>query len=72
MDATDDQRAILTVLLEARPRMVGLEELRTVEGVDYAEEAVHHLREDGVVVRLGDLVGVSRAAVRYGELMLRT
>jgi alkylated DNA nucleotide flippase Atl1 len=36
------------------------------------EEAVYHLREDGVVVRLGDMVGIGRAAMRYGKLMRTT
>jgi hypothetical protein len=48
--------------------MVGLPELLTLVDVERPDEAVHHLVADGVAVRLGDLVGVTRAAVRYSEL----
>jgi hypothetical protein len=68
MPADDDQRAILAALLREHPRMVGLPELLTLVDVERPDEAVHHLVADGVAVRLGDLVGVTRAAVRYSEL----
>jgi hypothetical protein len=72
MGMEDHQRAIVATLLCARPRMLELAELAALDGVERVEEAVHHWREDGVVVRLGDLVGVSRAAMRYRELMDRS
>ena len=55
----------------AASRMVGLPELLTLGDVERPDEAVHHLVADGVAVRLGDLVGVTRAAVRYSELTAR-
>lgn len=51
--------------------MVELPGLLALEGIDRPEEALHHLVADGVAVRLGDLVGLTRAAVRHGELMSR-
>jgi hypothetical protein len=64
-----DQRAIVRILLREHPRMVPLPDLRAAEGIERPDEAVHHLVADGVAVRLGDLVGVTHAALRFGQLM---
>jgi hypothetical protein len=63
------QRAVLGALLEAHPRLLGLEELVTrLADVPRAREALRVLTDDGLATRLGDRVGLSRAAVRFDAL----
>lgn len=69
MTATDAQRALLTSLLEAHPRLFEADDLvaRHADLRD-ADDALYELLEDGLATRLGDLVGASRAAVRFEAL----
>jgi hypothetical protein len=63
------QRAILGALLRAHPRMLGIDELvEQLAEVRRAREALRVLVDDGLATRLGDRVGVSRAAVRFDAL----
>jgi hypothetical protein len=63
------QRTILRVLLEAHPRMLGVEELvALLDEVPRAREALRVLVDDGLATRLGERVGLSRAAVRFDAL----
>jgi hypothetical protein len=63
------QRILLGTLLEAHPRLLGLEELEAqLPDVPRVREALRVLVEDGLATRLGDRVGVSRAAVRFDML----
>jgi hypothetical protein len=65
------QRQILQLLLEAHPRLIGVDEVvRRLEDVPRVEEALRVLVADGLATTLGDRVGVSRAAVR-GEVLLK-
>jgi hypothetical protein len=63
------QRALLEALLEAHPRLLGIDDLGTrLRDVPRTGEALRVLVGDGLVTRLGDRVGVSRAAVRFDAL----
>jgi hypothetical protein len=63
------QRAVLRALLETHPRLVGVDELVAQLGdVPRPREALRVLVDDGLATRLGDRVGVSRAAVRFDAL----
>ena len=63
------QRTVLRVLLEAHPRMLGLEELvALLDDIPRSREALRVLVDDGLATRLGDCVGLSRAAVRFDAL----
>jgi hypothetical protein len=63
------QRSVLGALLEAHPRMLGVDELvARLPEVPRAREALRVLIDDGLVTRLGDRVGLSRAAVRFDAL----
>ena len=63
------QRTVLRVLLEVHPRMLGVEELVTLlDDLPHAREALRVLVDDGLATRLGDRVGLSRAAVRFDAL----
>ena len=63
------QRAVLGALLAAHPRMLGADELADrLAGVPRVREALRVLVDDGLATRLGDRVGVSRAAVRFDAL----
>ena len=71
-DYNASQRQVLSALLNAHPRLVGIEELTAqLRGVPRAREALKVLVEDGLATRLGDRIGVSRAAVRFKSLMLQ-
>jgi hypothetical protein len=49
--------------------MLGIDELAAqLNDVPRPREALHVLVEDGIATRLGDRVGVSRAAVRFQAL----
>ena len=63
------QRAVLTALLAAHPRLLGTDELEAgLTGVPRTREALRVLVGDGLATRLGDRVGASRAAVRFDAL----
>jgi hypothetical protein len=63
------QKAVLEALFQAHPRMVGIDELagRLAE-IPRVREALRVLVDDGLATQLGELVGVSRAAVRFQAL----
>jgi hypothetical protein len=64
------QRAVLRTLLEAHPRLLDVGELDDrLPDVPRVQEALRVLVGDGLATRLGDRVGVSRAAVRFDALM---
>jgi hypothetical protein len=65
MRADDDDRSILAALVAAHPAMVAVDTLRELDGIEYAEEAVQRLRDDGLVVRAGGLA--ARAAPSGGR-----
>jgi hypothetical protein len=69
MGADQDDRLILAALAGAHPAMVEIGALRDTEGVQYPDEAVRRLRDDGLVVRAGDLVGTSRTFRRAQALL---
>jgi hypothetical protein len=63
------QRAVLGTLLEAHPRMLDADELVAhLSDVPRAREALRVLVDDGLVTRLGDRIGLSRAAVRLDAI----
>jgi hypothetical protein len=63
------QRAVLGVLLAAHPRLLDIEELDARVGdVPRPREALRVLVGDGLATKIGDRVGVSRAAVRFDAL----
>jgi hypothetical protein len=67
--ADSAQRIVLRALLDAHPRLLGVEELAAqLADVPRVREALKVLVEDGLATRLGDRVGVSRAAVRLVTL----
>jgi hypothetical protein len=69
--ATDaDQRATLGLLLERHPAMVDVDELCAELAGVAVDEALQALVDDGLVNRLGDRLGASRAAVRADQLAL--
>jgi hypothetical protein len=68
-DHNHAQRAVLSALLTAHPRLLGLEELvDRLPDVPRVREALRVLVDDGLATRLGDRVGVSRAAARFNTL----
>ena len=63
------QRQVLYTLLDEHPRLMGTDELGAkLSEVPRVREALRILVEDGLATRLGDRVGVSRAAVRFQSL----
>jgi hypothetical protein len=63
------QRAVLGALLAAHPRMLGTDELvAELPEIPRVRETLRALVDDGLVTRLGDRVGCSRAAVRFDAL----
>jgi hypothetical protein len=68
-DPSAAQRAVLDALFKAHPRMLDINELAAqLTGVPRVREAVRVLVDDGLATQLGQLVGVSRAAVRFDAL----
>lgn len=67
--ADDDHRLILAALMSSHPRMVDMAVLRDLSGVQYPDEAVRRLRDDGLITRAGDLVGTSRTFPRAQALL---
>jgi hypothetical protein len=63
------QRLVLGALLDAHPRLIGIDELAgQLTEVPRVREALRVLVDDGLATQLGDRVGVSRAAVRFAVL----
>jgi hypothetical protein len=63
------QRAVLAALLAAHPRLLPIDDLvAQLHDVPRPREAVRMLVQDGLATQLGQLVGVSRAAVRFDVL----
>jgi hypothetical protein len=68
-DHDEPHRAVLRVLLAAHPRMLDIGELvAQLPDVPRAREALRVVIADGLANRLGDRVGLSRAAVRFDAL----
>lgn len=68
-DPNAGQRAVLAALFDAHPRMLSIDELATqLTDVPRVREALRVLIDDGLATQLGQLVGVSRAAVRFHAL----
>jgi DNA-binding GntR family transcriptional regulator len=68
-DPSSTQRIVLGALLQAHPRLLGVDELAAqLAGVPRVREALKVLVDDGLATRLGDRVGVSRATVRFEAL----
>jgi hypothetical protein len=68
-DADSTQRAVLGALSDAHPRMLPIGELEAVLGRPDTEQAVRRLSDDGLANVLGERVGLSRPAVRLGQLV---
>ena len=63
------QRSVLCALLEAHPRLLDVGELdNRLPEIPRVQDALRVLVDDGLATRLGDRVGVSRAAVRFDAL----
>jgi len=63
------QRAVLDALFDAHPHMLAIDDLaEQLTDVPRVREAVRVLVDDGLAMQLGQLVGVSRAAVRFDAL----
>jgi hypothetical protein len=63
------QRTLLGLLLEHHPAMLTADEIhRLLSGVLDVDDAIAHLSGDGLINRLGDMIGASRAAVRGAQL----
>jgi hypothetical protein len=70
-DHDDPQRRVLSALLTAHPRLLDLHELEAqLPDVPRVREALNVLVGDGLATKLGDRIGVSRAAVRFDVLRL--
>ena len=70
MDPSEPQRVLLRSLLAAHPKLLEADELVALHArFPNAESALRVLVDDGLVTRLGDLVGASRTAVRSEALL---
>ena len=68
-DPERNQRVILRALLDAHPRLLGLDDLGVViPHPDEVEYAVAQLAADGLASVLGKRVGATRAAMRFEAL----
>jgi hypothetical protein len=68
-DHDSPQRVVLKTLLEAHPRLLETNELAAqLPDVPRVNQVVRVLVNDGLATRIGDLVGASRAAVRFDTL----
>jgi hypothetical protein len=68
-DPDFSQRAVLGALLSAHPRLIDVQQLEAqLPDVPRVREALNVLVGDGLATKLGDRVGVSRAAVRFDVL----
>ena len=71
MEADFAQRTVLGLLLEAHPSMLSVEDVRRqLRDVPEVDHAIKTLVGDGVLNRLGELLGVSRATIRTEQLTL--
>ena len=63
------QQALLATLLDAHPKLLEVDDLLAGHTHPlHPEAALRVLLDDGLATRLGDLVGASRAAVRFEAL----
>ena len=63
------QRVVLGALLEAHPRLLETNKLASeLPDVPRVNQVIRVLVDDGLATRMGDLVGASRAAVRFEAL----
>jgi hypothetical protein len=70
-DPNHSQRAVLGLLKGAHPAMLAADDVRRqLSDVPRVDEAIKTLVGDGLVSRVGDLLGVSRAAIRADQLAL--
>jgi hypothetical protein len=68
-DPDHNQRVVLGTLLDAHPRMLGLDDLGVaIPDPAAVEYAVTQLASDGLATVLGKRVGATRAAVRFDAL----
>jgi len=68
-EADANQRTVLDALLEAHPRMLGLDDLGVaIPDPAAVEYAVTQLASDGLASKLGERVGATRPAVRFRAL----
>jgi hypothetical protein len=68
-DSDINQRTILRALLDAHPRMLGLDDLGVaIPDPAAVEYAVTQLASDGLATNLGERVGATRPAVRFRAL----
>jgi len=68
-DPNHSQRVVLGALLDAHPRLLGIDQLTAqLSDVPRVPEALRVLIQDGLATRLGDRVGLARAAVRFREI----
>ena len=68
-DTDGNQRTVLRALLDAHPRMLGLDDLGVaIPDPAAVEFAVTQLASDGLAAKLGERVGATRAAVRFDVL----
>jgi hypothetical protein len=65
----DDDRAILAYLVARHPAMVNLDEVLALDGVEHPREAVDRLRDDGLLTKLGAMVGTTRTYRRARALL---
>jgi len=64
-----NERTVLRTLLDAHPRMVGLDDLGVaIPDPAAVEFAVTQLASDGLATKLGERVGATRPAVRFRAL----
>jgi hypothetical protein len=70
-EAEVNQRTVLRALLDAHPRMLGLDDLGVaIPDTSAVEYAVTQLAADGLAIKLGERVGATRPAVRFRALSL--
>ena len=68
-DPDRNQRVVLRALLDAHPRLLGLDDLGVViPHPTEVEYAIAQLASDGLATLLGKRVGATRAAVRFDSL----
>ena len=68
-DSEVNQRTVLRTLLDAHPRMLGLDDLGVaIPDPAAVEFAVTQLASDGLATKLGKRVGATRPAVRFRAL----
>ncbi len=69
-DPDVNQRVVLRTLLDAHPRLLGLDDLGVaIPHPADVEYAVTQLASDGLATKLGARIGATRAAVRFDALV---